>query len=407
MPAPDGWWRGGTACSVASRLRGVADHDQGVPVEITLTDDQAFFSETTRKFLLDKCALTTVRTFRHSPEGFDRDYWRQGAELGWVSMLVPEELGGGSVSGSGVVDLTLVADAFGHGVAPGPLLPCNVVAAALARAGSDEHQGELLPALVAGETVAAWVVGPPSGVGIRAGVRAEPDGDGFLLSGAEAPVEAAAQADVLLVTAALSDGGLVQLVVAPDTPGITIAPLDSIDLTRRYARVSFDNARADAPAVVGTPGQAAADVERQLQLALVILAAENVGAAQAVFDLTLEWTFDRYSFGKPLASYQAIKHRMADMKMWLEASHGLASAAAREVQSDAPTAGETVSIAKAYQGEYLPALAQDCTQLHGGIGVTYEHDLNLFLRRITVDSVTHGSVSDHRLRVVSFREVAA
>ena len=139
----------------------------------------------------------------------------------------------------------------------------------------------------------------------------------------------------------------------------------------------------------------------------MILAAENVGAAQAAFDLTLEWTFDRYSFGKPLASYQAIKHRMADNKMWLEASHGLASAAAREVQAEAPTAGETASIAKAYQGEYLPALAQDCTQLHGGIGVTYEHDLNLFLRRITVDSVTHGTVSDHRQRVVSFREVAA
>ncbi|HEX3453082.1 MAG TPA: acyl-CoA dehydrogenase family protein [Gaiellaceae bacterium] len=377
-------------------------------MEITLTDDQSFFDETTRKFLDDKCSIAAVRSFRHDPAGFDRDVWRQGAELGWMSMLVPEDLGGGSVSGSGVIDLTLVADAFGTHVAPGPLLPCNVVAAALARAASDEHRAELLPALVAGESIGAWVVGPPAQLGIRAGVTATAEGDGYVLSGAEAPVEAGAQADVLLVTSQLGDGGgLAQFVVEPSTAGVSVTPLDSIDLTRRYARVAFDGVRVPASAAVGTPGESDDDVERQLQLALVILAAENVGAAQAAFDLTLEWTFDRYSFGKPLASYQAIKHRMADNKMWLEASHGLASAAAREVQAGAPSAAETASIAKAYQGEYLPALAQDCTQLHGGIGVTYEHDLNLFLRRITVDSVMYGTVSDHRQRVVAFREVAA
>ena len=374
-------------------------------MEITLTEDQAFFADTTRKFLDDKSPLQSVRSFRHSPEGFDRDYWRQGAELGWVSMLVPEDLGGGSVSGRGVVDLTLVADAFGHMVAPGPLMPCNVVAAALARGGSAEHQGELLPAIVGGETVAAWAIGAPAGTAIRSGVHAEADGGGFVLSGAQAPVEAGAQADVLLVTATFGDG-LAQFVVTPDTPGVTITPLDSIDLTRRYARVSFDGVKLEGSALVGEAGGAAADVERQLQLACVIQAAEAVGAAQAAFDLTVEWAFDRYSFGRPLASYQAVKHRFADMKMWLEASHALASAAAREVQDEATSAGETVSIARAYQGQYLPELVQDCTQLHGGIGVTFEHDIHMFLRRVTVDSVTHGTVSEHRNRVVSFREVA-
>jgi alkylation response protein AidB-like acyl-CoA dehydrogenase len=375
-------------------------------VELTLTDDQAFFAETTTKFLDDRCSIAAVRSFRHDPAGFDRGVWRQAAELGWVSMLVPEELGGGSVSGKGVVDLTLVADAFGRHAAPGPLVPCNVVAAALARAGSDEHQAELLPGIVAGETVAAWVAGPPAAGGVRAGVTATADRDGFVLSGAETTVEAAAQADVLLVTAALGDG-LAQFVVDPTTPGVTVTPLSGIDLTRRYARVAFDGARVGPSTAVGVPGDAGADVDRQLQLALVILAAECAGAAQVAFDMTLEWTFDRYSFGKPLASYQAIKHRLADDKMWLEASHGLATAAARAVQDDDPEADLVVSVAKAYQSQYLPELAQDCTQLHGGIGVTYEHDLNLFLRRITVDSVTYGTVSDHRERVVSIQEVAA
>ena len=125
-------------------------------MEIALSDDQEFFRDTTRKFLGSECPIPKVRELRGNPAGFERDYWRQGAELGWMSMLVPEELGGGSVSGNGLADLALVADAFGGHVAPGPLLPCNVVAAALARSGSDEQQAELLPAIVAGELVATW-----------------------------------------------------------------------------------------------------------------------------------------------------------------------------------------------------------------------------------------------------------
>ena len=125
-------------------------------MEIALSDDQEFFRDTTRKFLGSECPIPKVRELRSNPDGFERDYWRQGAELGWTSLLVPEELGGGSVSGNGAADLALVADAFGTHVAPGPLLPCNVVAAALARSGSAEQQGEILPAIVAGDVVATW-----------------------------------------------------------------------------------------------------------------------------------------------------------------------------------------------------------------------------------------------------------
>ena len=124
-------------------------------MEVTLTDDQEFFRDTTRRFLATECPLTTVRDLAHVPDGFDRAYWRQGAELGWTSLLVPEELGGGSISGNGVVDLTIVADAFGRHVAPGPLLPTNVVAAAIARSGHPDQQA-LLEAFVSGETIAAW-----------------------------------------------------------------------------------------------------------------------------------------------------------------------------------------------------------------------------------------------------------
>jgi alkylation response protein AidB-like acyl-CoA dehydrogenase len=131
-----------------------------------------------------------------------------------------------------------------------------------------------------------------------------------------------------------------------------------------------------------------------------------VGAAQVAFDLTLDWAFSRYSFGRPLASYQEIKHRFADMKMWLEASHALADAAARHAEPD-EAAARAVTTAKAYAGDYLAELVQDCVQLHGGIGVTYEHDLHLYLRRITVDRLTYGTPADHRRRLGALRAEAA
>lgn len=117
---------------------------------------------------------------------------------------------------------------------------------------------------------------------------------------------------------------------------------------------------------------------------------------QAAFDMTVEWAFDRYSFGRPLASYQALKHRFADMLTWLEASHAIADAAAGAVEARAPDAGELVSVAKAFIGDYGAELLQECVQLHGGIGVTFEHDVHLFLRRFTVNRTLAGTPADHR-----------
>jgi alkylation response protein AidB-like acyl-CoA dehydrogenase len=373
-------------------------------MEIALTDDQEFFRDTTRKFLGSECPISKVRELRGDEAGFEPDYWRQGAELGWTSLLVPEELGGGSVSGSGPSDLALVAHAFGVHVAPGPLLPCNVVAATLARSGSAQQQSEILPALIAGEQIATWAdteLPPHDRLGTVT-LRAEPDGESYVLTGVKSPVEAGAQADHLLVTAN-ADAGLTQFLVPADASGVSITPLRSVDLVRRYARIEFDQVRIDARALVGAPGAAAADVEQQIRLAGVIQSAEMTGAADSAFDITLDWAFSRYSFGRPLASYQEIKHRFADMKMWLEASHGLADSAARHVSRDDEDSAIAASAAKAYAGQHLAELIQDCVQLHGGIGVTYEHDLHLFLRRVTVDRLTYGTPADHHRRIGALR----
>ena len=372
-------------------------------MEITLSDDQQFFRETTVRFLATECPLTVVRDLAASDRGYDSDYWRAGAELGWTSLLVPEEHGGGTISGAGTVDLTLVADAFGAGVAPGPLLPVNVVAGALAAEAGAGQLDRWLGGLLNGSLDAAWV-----GAEHALGASASPDaprvvgaasGDGLVLSGASAPVEGADPSGLLLVTARREDGRLVQALVDGSSPGVSVVPLRGVDLVRRFARVELTEVAVDAGAVLGDPADAAAAVERQLQHALVIQAAEMVGAAGRAFDLTVEWAFDRYSFGRPLASYQALKHRFADMKTWLEASHGLATTLARDVQAGAAGAPETASVTKAYLGHFLTELAQDCVQMHGGIGLTADHDLHLFLRRLTADRMTMGTPEEHRQRI--------
>jgi alkylation response protein AidB-like acyl-CoA dehydrogenase len=136
----------------------------------------------------------------------------------------------------------------------------------------------------------------------------------------------------------------------------------------------------------------------------VVANSETVGAMQAAFDMTVEWGFDRYSFGRPLASYQALKHRYADMLAWLEASHAISDEAALAVAAEAPEAGRLVSAAKAFVGQYGAELLQDCVQLHGGIGVTFEHDLHLLLRRHTVNAALHGTAAEHRQRITDLLE---
>jgi alkylation response protein AidB-like acyl-CoA dehydrogenase len=371
---------------------------------LELTPDQEFFRSTTAKFLGEYVPVAELRRLRDHPVGFDDDYWRRGADLGWTSLLVSEDHGGGTISGDGLVDLTLVAHEFGRHAAPGPLASANVVAAALSAAGGDAH-AEVLADVLSGASIATWCLGepPPNDRLGRVGLEVRVDGTDVVLNGVKRPVESGGRADHLLVTGR-TGVGLTQVLIPTDTAGITITPMRSVDQTRRFSVVTFDDVRVPTDAVIGTVGQAADQVERQLQVAIAVLDAEAVGAMQAGFDMTVEWAFNRYSFGRPLASYQALKHRFADMKAWLEASHAISDSAAAAVSAGSAEAGELVSVAKAFIGDYGAELLQDCVQLHGGIGVTYDHDLHLFLRRLTVNRALCGTPAEHRQRVTDLME---
>ena len=205
---------------------------------------------------------------------------------------------------------------------------------------------------------------------------------------------------MLLVTAR-AGAQLMQFLVAADSPGVVVEPSGSVDLVRRFATVRFDGARVTADRVVNDATDAATAVDRQLQLAIVLQCAETVGALDRVVEFTLEYLGDRSSFGRPLASYQAIKHRFADMKMWLETAHGATELAARMVQDADPSASEIVSAAASYLGDHATEIVQECTQLHGGIGVTWEHDLHLYLRRVTLNRNLHGTPAQHRERIAA------
>jgi alkylation response protein AidB-like acyl-CoA dehydrogenase len=374
-------------------------------MELELTDDQEFFADTTAKFLDNEANPTVLRSLRHDAAGYAPDYWRQGAELGWTSLLVSEEDGGGSISGRGVADLALVAHQFGRFAAPGPLLATNVAAAALSRRGSPEQKAELLPGLLSGESVATWCWAEPpphDGLG-QVTVTASATGGGYALNGRKGPVEAGAQAEHLLVVADSGDG-FVQLLVPASAAGVTVVPAEGLDLTRRYAEIRFEDVQVPRDALVGEASTAADDVERQLQLANVIQLHEMVGAMDKAFEITIEWAFNRYSFGRPLASYQELKHRFADMKAWLEVGHAAADAAARHVQDESDRAGEYTSAGKSYLGVYGIELLQDCVQIHGGIGVTFDHDMHLYLRRVVLDSLLYGTISDHNQRITAMLE---
>jgi alkylation response protein AidB-like acyl-CoA dehydrogenase len=373
-------------------------------VLVELSSDQGVFRETTARFLADRVPVEAVRLLRDNPTGFELDYWRAGAELGWTSLLVTEEQGGGSISGAGLVDLTIAAYEFGAHAAPGPLVTTNVVTAALGAAGGDTHQ-DVLDALLSGEAVASWCYGeavPNDRLGTVA-LTCRVDGDEVVLNGVKRPVESAAAAQHFLVTGRTPEG-LTQVLVPADTAGITIEPMRTVDLTRRFSVVRFDGVRVPLTSVVGELGAAAEQVEWQLQLAIVIGNAESVGAMQSAFDMTVQWAGERYSFGRPLASYQALKHRFADMKSWLEGAHAISDAAAAAVDAQSPDAAELVSAAKAFIGNYGAELLQDCVQLHGGIGVTYEHDLHLYLRRVTVNRALYGTPAEHLQRVATVVE---
>jgi alkylation response protein AidB-like acyl-CoA dehydrogenase len=366
-------------------------------------EDQELLRSTTRRFLTEHQSLAEVRRSLEEPELFDPDIWRQGADLGWTAMLIPAEYEGGSVTDQPLVDLVVLAEELGRELNPGPFVPCNVVADAMARFGTEVQGKEHLPRIARGETTCAWCVsGDGSPEPSAVDVHATRVGEGWQLNGVARYVHAAGDATLLLVTANDTEpGGVVNLLVPRPTAGLSERVLSGLDLTRRFAEVRFD--------AVSVPGSAAlaggwSVVDRCLAVATVLQAAESVGAADRVFGSTVDYAKKRVQFGRTIGSFQAIKHRLANLLIELEGMRAAAHYAALALGDGLPDAAEAVATAGAYVDDTFAHLCGEALQLHGGIGFTWEHDAHLFVRRAKVNQVLYGDGAWHRERLVRLIE---
>jgi alkylation response protein AidB-like acyl-CoA dehydrogenase len=381
------------------------------------TEEQQQLQAITRRFLEDTVPLTTVRLWGDkSPAGFDRDWWRRAAELGWTSLLVPESQGGSVADAAevvglgdggglrGLADLAIVAEERGRLVSPGPLLPVSVAAWTLAVADADAAANcrATLEGALSGTAVCTWVVGEGAPSWLRAPppVSAVGRGDSLELTGIARAIESGADSDSFVVAAAMGDAVLHVLVPA-EIAGLHKERTRSLDLVRRHADLTFDGVVVPASSVIIGAARGRSVLQHQCYIANVVQCAEMVGAAARAFEFTLEYTAARRSFGRPLASYQVLKHRLADMKLWIEASYAAVEGAVVAVGGESPSAAQLVSSAKLYVGRKAADIVQDCIQMHGGIGVTWEHDLHLYLRRVTTDRQLLGTPSDHALHLAS------
>jgi len=368
-------------------------------VDPLLSDDQHLLRETTERFIEKSLPLASVRSLVGSGDGADEAYRSQGAELGWFALLASEELGGGSISGEGVADAAVLAEVRGWFLQPGAFVDTNVIIETLANDTSGVDRSEIVGSLLSGEAGASWALAGPGGAWEGgAGLHWHPQSDGFRLDGRKTLVVEAGDAAWLLTTAEGPDG-LAQFLVASDAPGVTITGVECFDLTRRFYDVEFKGVELGSDAQVGTLATAPPAFDRQLALASVLSTAECVGAMDHLFELTLEYSKDRIAFGRPIGSFQAVKHQLADTSLNLEMSKAAATAAVKAVQVGDQASLEVASIAKSFVSDAAVELAHACWQNFGGIAYTWEHDFHLFLRRLTTDASLYGPAAFHRERI--------
>jgi alkylation response protein AidB-like acyl-CoA dehydrogenase len=355
-----------------------------------LTPEQRLLQDVSGQFIAEIMTLPKVRE-----RGFDdvhsaAEYRKRAANLGWFSLLVAEEHGGGSLSGDSVLDACLVAYQRGRLLQPGAFVATNVVARAVATTGSEQQRRTALPGLLIGASSAAWAAAPMPGV-----IEARRGNDTYRLSGRVKLIEDPGTDGIVLLTADTVDGPT-QFLLPVETPGLRIVAVDSLDISRRFVEISCDGAEVPITAVLGRPGAGAAAVAEQLALACVLLCAESVGAMDYEFATTVQYAKDRVAFGRPIGSFQAIKHLLADTSLGLETAKSCVVAAAAHLDAADDYAQQAASIAKAVVGANGQDLAQNCFQVFGGIGFTWEHDQHLYLRRLSSDAALYGDPVWHR-----------
>jgi alkylation response protein AidB-like acyl-CoA dehydrogenase len=374
-------------------------------VFFAFTEDQELLRSTTRRFLEQRASLALLRERIEEPTTVDRAVWAEGAALGWTAMLIPEAHDGGCVTGQPIVDLAGLAEELGRCLYPGPVLETNVVASVLVSTGTPDQQARFLPGIARGETMATWCLSGNGSTGPGAiEVTATPGDGAITLNGRACFVRDAELANLLLVHANGPGGPVLALVTLP-SKGVTLRVL-RLDVTRRMSEVTFDKVIVEAKDLLAADDMQSisAVTKRALQLATVIQASECVGAAEHLLEVTVAYLKDRVQFGRTIGSFQAIKHRLADLTVTLESLRAAARYAAMALADGQADCDRAVAAAGSYVREAFARLCGEALQLHGGIGFTWEHDVHLFLRRAKTDLGLYGEPYVHREYLASLLE---
>ena len=373
-------------------------------MNFSFTEEQDELRAMARSFLADHSSGDHVRVAMASDAGHDPAVWKQiGQELGWCAVTVPEEYGG---LGLGFVELVALLELTGEYLLCGPFFSTVALGInALGAAGTEEQKQELLPQLAEGAATATLALTEPSGRwGLDAiALVARAEGDGFVLSGTKRYVPDGASADWIVV-AARNEGsegaeGISLFLVPGDAPGLTRIVLPTMDQTRRQAELRFEDVRVDGDALMGAAGQAGAVLESVLDRAAIATAAEQVGGAQRCLDLSVEYAKERVQFGRPIASFQSIKHKCADMMVKVESARSAVYYAACAGAEESPQLPQLASLAKAYCSDAYFYCAGTAIQIFGGVGFTWEYDPHLYFKRAKSSEEFLGAAPYHRERV--------
>ncbi len=370
-------------------------------MHFAFTEEQEALRTAAREFLADHSSPARVRAAMESERGYDADVWRRiGAELGWTSIIVPEEYGGAGLT---YVELVGLLEEMGAALLCAPFFSTVCLAAnALLFGASEQQKREYLPGIAAGETIATLALTEADGRwdGSNIGTRARRDAGSVVLNGTKTFVIDGHTADLLIVAARDSgssgrdDIGL--FAVPADSPGIQRRLLPTMDQTRKQAEIVFADVRVPASARIGAPGEGGRILAQTLDRAAVALAAEQVGGAERCLNLSVEYAKQRIQFARPIGSFQAIKHKCADMLLRVESARSASYYAGWAAAQNDPEFPALASLAKAYCSDAYFHCAAESIQIHGGVGFTWEYDVHLYFKRAKSSEVLLGDPAYHR-----------
>jgi alkylation response protein AidB-like acyl-CoA dehydrogenase len=363
-------------------------------VDFSFSSDQQLLRGSARAFLDQHVTPAHARALWDDPRGESSALWKEMAQLGWLGLALPEDAGGSAL---GLVETAILQEELGRAACPSPYLPTVLAALAIADAGSPQQQKRWLPAIATGGARASVALMERDLDWGAASVqtRAEASGGGFRLSGVKQFVPWAHVADVVLVPA--TAGGAVALfLVDAGAPGVKVTPLTGMDPGTRMASLSLDGALVPGDARFGD----AVAIDRIVQRGAVAACAEMLGAARRCLDMAVEYAKVREQFGQPIGSFQAIRHKCAEMLVEVENSHAATYYAAWALDHDADDAPLAASVAKAYVNDAARKVCGEAIQVHGGIGFTWEYDLHLYFKRAKALEPMYGDADWHREQVL-------